>query len=211
MVEAFKSREKRCKRILVACEFSGVVRDAFIARGHDAVSCDLLPSDRPGPHIQDDVLNHLNDGWGGMIAFPPCTHLCSSGARWWKDKEFEQERAIRFVRALWNAPIPKISIENPVGILSRAIRPPSQIIQPWQFGHAEIKTTCLWLKGLDPLRPTKIVWDERNQSCWKQPPSKDRWKLRSATYTGIAAAMADQWGSGGYHPQESLDFDGVTW
>ncbi len=192
-------------RVLVACEFSGIVRDAFIARGHDAVSCDLLPSEKTGPHIQGDVLNHLRDGWDAMIAHPPCTHLSSSGARWWKDKGYEQALALFFVRTLMAAPIPRIAIENPIGRISKAIRTPDQIIQPWQFGHAEVKTTCLWLKGLDPLRPTKIVWDKRNQSCWKQPPSKDRWKLRSATYPGIAAAMADQWGSG-VIAQKSLEF-----
>ena len=147
-------------RILVACEFSGVVRDAFRARGHDAWSCDLLPSERPGPHIQGDVLPRLGDGWDLMIAHPPCTHLAVSGARWFKDKQREQAEALDFVRALLAAPVPRIALENPVSIISSRIRKPDQIIQPWQFGHGETKTTCLWLKGLPPLQPTDIVVPE---------------------------------------------------
>ncbi len=181
-------------RWLVGCEFSGRVRDALIARGHDAVSCDLLPSETPGPHIQGDILEHLDDGWGGLIAFPPCTYLASSGARWWRGRQHEQALALLFVRLLMGANIPKIVIENPVGRISKAIRKPDQIIQPWQFGHGEVKTTCLWLKGLPLLEPTE--YDEgREQKCWKQPAHKDRWKRRSRTYVGIAAAMASQWGN----------------
>jgi hypothetical protein len=178
----------------VGCEFSGIVRDAFTARGHTAFSCDLLPSDTPGPHIQGDILDHLDDGWDLLLAFPPCTHLSSSGARWWRLKGNAQAVALWFVRQLMGANIPRIAIENPVGKISKAIRPPDQIIQPWQFGHGEVKTTCLWLKGLPPLIPTLEV-EGREQKCWKQPAHKDRWKIRSLTYPGIAAAMAEQWGN----------------
>ena len=147
-------------RVLVACEFSGIVRDAFIARGHDAVSCDLLPTERPGPHIQGDVLELLGDGWDLMVAHPPCTHLAVSGARWFKDKRVEQAEALDFVRALLTAPIPRIALENPVSIISSRIRKPDQIIQPYWFGHGETKTTCLWLKGLPKLQPTDLVVPE---------------------------------------------------
>ena len=180
-------------RVLVACEFSGTVRDAFIARGHDAVSCDLLPTDKLGPHHQGDVLSILGDGWDLMIAHPPCTHLAVSGARWFKDKQPEQQAALEFVRVLMAAPIPRWCIENPVSIISSRIRKPDQVIQPWQFGHGETKTTCLWLSGLMPLRPTNIV-DGREARVHHMPPSPDRWKLRSLTYPGIADAMASQWG-----------------
>ena len=180
-------------RILVACEFSGVVRNAFIMRGHEAISCDMLPSEIPGPHYQGDVRDILNEGWDMMIAFPPCTHLAVSGARWWKDKQQEQQEALDFVRLLLNARIPRIAIENPVGKISTSIRKPNQIIQPWQFGHGEMKTTCLWLKGLPLLRATNIV-DGRDQRCWKMSPSATRAHERSRTYPGIAVAMADQWG-----------------
>lgn len=180
-------------RVLIACEFSGIVRDAFISRGHDAVSCDLLPSEKPGPHIEGNVLEHLADGWDAMIAHPPCTHLSASGARWWKEKQYETARSLYFVRLLMAAPITKIAIENPVGRISSAIRKPDQIIQPWQFGHGEVKTTCLWLKGLQPLMPTEFV-EGREQRCWKESKHPDRWKRRSRTYPGIAAAMASQWG-----------------
>ena len=179
-------------RILVACEFSGKVRDAFLSRGHDAMSCDLLPTDVPGPHYQGDVFDLITEDWDMLIAFPPCTHLCSSGARWWKDKKKEQADAIEFVQRLWNFGVPKIAIENPIGILSTVWKKPSQIIQPWMFGHGETKSTCLWLKNLPNLEPTNIV-SGREQKIWKTPPSKDRWKIRSITYTGIATAMADQW------------------
>ncbi len=181
-------------RVLVACEYSGTVRDAFIARGHDAWSCDLLPTERPGPHYQEDVREIIADmQWDLMIAHPPCTHLAVSGARWWKDKLFEQGEALDFVRFLMDAPIPRIAIENPISKISTAIRKPDQIIQPWQFGHGETKATCLWLKGLPKLVPTDIV-DGREARIHKMPPSKDRWKERSRTYQGIADAMAAQWG-----------------
>lgn len=180
-------------RVLVACEFSGIVREAFKARGHDAWSCDLLPTEIPGNHFQCDVLDILNDNWDLMIAHPPCTHLAVSGARWFKGKQREQFSALLFVKHLMMCGIDKICIENPVSIISSKIRKPDQIIQPWQFGHGETKKTCLWLKNLPPLTPTSIV-EGREQKCWKQPPSKDRWKNRSRTYKGIADAMAEQWG-----------------
>ena len=180
-------------RVLVACEYSGTVRDAFIAKGHDAMSCDLLPSDKPGPHYQGDVFDVINDGWDLMIAHPPCTHLAVSGARWFKNKVTEQAEALDFVRRLMNADIGRICIENPVSIISSRIRKPDQTIQPWQFGHGETKRTCLWLKGLPKLIPTDIVGG-RDQRIWKLPPSPDRWKIRSATFKGIADAMANQWG-----------------
>jgi site-specific DNA-cytosine methylase len=181
-------------KVLIACEYSGVVRDAFIKQGHDAISCDLLPTEQPGPHYEGDVLDILNDDWDLMIAHPPCTHLAVSGARWFKDKQEEQKEALDFVRVLLDAPIKHIALENPVSIISSKIRKPDQIIQPWQFGHGETKKTCLWLKNLPPLKPTKIV-EGREQRIWKMPPSKDRWKLRSITYQGIADAMANQWGA----------------
>lgn len=180
-------------RVLIACEFSGTVRDAFIAKGHDAMSCDLLPTDKPGPHYQGDVFDIINDGWDLMIAHPPCTHLAVSGARWFKDKVTEQAEALDFVQRLMNADIDRICIENPVSIISSRIRKPDQTIQPWQFGHGETKRTCLWLKGLPKLVPTDIV-DGRDQRIWKLPPNPDRWKIRSATFQGIADAMANQWG-----------------
>ena len=181
-------------RVLIACEFSGVVRDAFIERGHDAVSCDLLPTETPGPHIQGDVLEVLDDGWDLMIAHPPCTHLAVSGARWFKDKVEEQKEALDFVRALLAAPIPHIALENPVSVISTQIRKPEQIVQPWQFGHGETKQTCLWLKNLPLLQPTDVV-DGREPRVHLMPPSADRWKLRSITYAGFAQAMAEQWGN----------------
>ena len=180
-------------RVLVACEFSGTVRDAFRARGHDAVSCDLLPTEAPGPHIVGDVLGVLADGWDLMIAHPPCTHLAVSGARWFAGKQTEQAAALDFVRALLAAPIPRIALENPVSIISTRIRKPTQTIQPWQYGHGEVKRTCLWLVALPPLTPTDIV-DGRTARVHRLPPSADRWKERSRTYPGIAAAMAAQWG-----------------
>ncbi len=181
-------------RVLVACEFSGRVRDAFIARGHDAMSCDLLPTDVPGPHHEGDVRDVLGDGWDLMVAHPPCTHLAVSGARWFKDKQAEQVEALDFVRLLMAAPIPRIAVENPVSIISSRIRRPDQIIQPWQFGHGETKATCLWLTNLPPLVPTDVV-DGREAVVHRMPPGPDRWKLRSLTYQGIADAMAEQWGS----------------
>lgn len=181
-------------KILVACEYSGVVRDAFIAKGHDAISCDLLPAEKPGHHYQGPVQDILSDRrWDMMIAHPPCTHLAVSGARWFKDKQQEQAEALEFVRLLMGADIPRIAIENPISIISSRIRKPDQIIQPWQFGHGETKATCLWLKGLPLLKPTNIV-DGREARVHKMPPSPDRWKERSRTYQGIADAMAAQWG-----------------
>jgi len=179
-------------KVLVACEFSGIVRDAFLARGHDAWSCDLLPTESPGPHYQGDVLEVLGNGWDLLIAHPPCTHLAVSGARWFKNKQQEQAAALDFVRRLLDAPVDRIALENPVSIISSRIRKPDQIIQPWQFGHGETKATCLWLKNLPKLEPTNIV-DGREARVHRMPPGPDRWKERSRTFTGIAAAMADQW------------------
>ena len=188
-------------RVLVACEYSGIVRDAFIAAGHDAMSCDLLPTDSPGPHYQGDIRDVLCVGpmtlpWDLMIAHPPCTHLAVSGARHFYRKvaSGEQQEALDFVRMLLDVPIPKICLENPVSIISTRIRKPSQIIQPWQFGHGETKATCLWLKGLPKLTPTQIV-EGREARIHRMPPSKNRWKERSKTFPGIANAMAEQWGS----------------
>lgn len=182
-------------KVLIACEYSGRVRDAFIAKGHDAWSCDLLPTDAPGPHFQCDVADILNNDWDLMIAHPPCTHLAVSGARHFAAKKASgvQDAALDFVRMLLNANIPKIALENPISIISSRIRKPDQIIQPWQFGHGETKATCLWLKNLPKLAPTNIV-DGRSDRIHKMPPSPDRWKLRSTTYQGIAGAMAEQWG-----------------
>lgn len=189
-------------RVLIACEYSGVVRDAFLARGHDALSCDLLPTDSPGPHYQGDVRNILGEGWDLMIAHPPCTHLAVSGARWFKDKQVEQAEALDFVRLLLDAPIARIALENPVSIISSRIRKPDQIIQPYMFGHEATKTTCLWLKGLPLLQPTQLVGKGSRHvtkggkslpTWYNLPPSPDRWKIRSATFPGIAHAMAEQW------------------
>ncbi len=180
-------------KVLVACEYSGIVRDAFAALGHDAWSCDLLPTERFGNHINGDVLQHLHRNWDLMIAHPPCTHLAVSGARWFKDKQVEQAEALDFVRRLLDAPIPRIALENPISIISSRIRKPDQIIQPWQFGHGETKATCLWLKNLPKLVPTNIV-EGREARVHKMSPGPDRWKERSRTYQGIADAMATQWG-----------------
>jgi hypothetical protein len=180
-------------RVLIACEFSGVVRDAFRAAGHDAVSCDLLPTEAPGPHIQGDALDLLADGWDLMVAHPPCTYLCSSGARWWAERKTEQREAVAFVRALWAAPIPRVAIENPPGALGTLFRPADQYIQPWQFGHGETKATGLWLRNLPPLRPTAVV-DGREPRIHYMSPSPTRWRERSRTYRGVAEAMATQWG-----------------
>lgn len=180
-------------RVLVACEYSGVVRDAFLQRGHDAMSCDLLPTEVPGPHYQGDVRDVLDAGWDLMIAHPPCTHLAVSGARWFPSKVQEQVEALAFVRMLLDAPISRIALENPVSIISSRIRKPDQVIQPWMFGHGEKKATCLWLKNLPLLMPTQIV-SGREQRVWKMGPSAHRWKERSRTFAGIAAAMAEQWG-----------------
>lgn len=180
-------------RVLIACEYSGAVRDAFRAAGHDALSCDLLPSETAGPHYQGDVRDVLGQRWDLMIAHPPCTHLAVSGARWFKDKQAEQAEALDFVRLLLDAPIPRIALENPISIISSRIRKPDQIIQPWQFGHGETKATCLWLKNLPLLQHTNIVTG-REARVHRMAPSPDRWKERSRTYQGIAAAMAEQWG-----------------
>lgn len=218
-------------RVLVACEYSGTVREAFAARGHDAMSCDLLPTDRPGKHYQGDVRDVLDDGWDLMIAHPPCTYLSVSGIHWNdRGRGWEKtEKALDFVRLLMGANIPRIALENPVSITSSRIRKPDQIIQPWQFGHDASKATCLWLKNLPPLKPTKYVapqyyccglpldveavgmrgcakcegankarprWGNQTASGQnKLAPSKDRWKVRSTTYPGIADAMAIYWGT----------------
>jgi hypothetical protein len=180
-------------RVLVACEFSGIVRDAFAARGHDAWSCDLLPSERPGQHIQGDVCEILKGGWDLMIAHPPCTYLAVSGARWFKDRLPDQDGALAFVRGLMDAPIERIAIENPISVISTRIRKPDQIVQPWMFGHGEVKATCLWLKNLPKLEPTNIV-EGRTARVHREPPSPERWRNRSRTFEGIAKAMAEQWG-----------------
>ena len=191
-------------RVLIACEYSGTVRDAFIARGHDAMSCDLLPTDAPGPHYQGDVRDILGDGWDLMIAHPPCTYLSVSGMHWTtrglRDPKLTED-ALEFVQLLMDAPIPRIALENPVSIISSRIRKPDQIVHPWQFGHDASKRTCLWLKNLPPLVPTDILpGDAKTRRANQTPsgqnrlgPSPDRWKIRSATYQGIADAMANQW------------------
>jgi site-specific DNA-cytosine methylase len=195
-------------KVLVACEYSGSVRDAFIKRGHDAISCDLLSTDSPGPHYQGDVLDILDQGFDLMIAHPPCTHLAVSGARWFKNKKKEQKDSLEFVRKLLNASIKHIALENPISIISSKIRKPDQIIQPWMFGDSFHKTTCLWLKNLPDLKPTNIVdkgeffefVDRKTGKKKRQPmwyayaPRENRGKLRSKTFQGIAEAMADQWG-----------------
>jgi len=187
-------------RVLVACEFSGTVRDAFIRAGHDAVSCDLLPTEKPGPHIVGDVLEILRDGWDLMICHPPCTHLAVSGAPHFHRKQREQAEALEFVQRLLNAPIKMIALENPVSVISTKIRKPDQIIHPWMFGHLEQKTTCLWLNGLPKLRETGNVKEQmlslpknKRERLHYLPPGPDRWRERSRTYQGIADAMAQQW------------------
>jgi hypothetical protein len=194
-------------KVLAACEFSGIVREAFTALGHNAWSCDLLPSEIAGQHIQGDVLEILNQEWDLMLAFPPCTYLTNSGERWLKGNPERQKlrhQAVEFVKALWTAPIPKICIENPVGHLSTAWQKPSQKIQPFYFGHPEYKTTCLWLKGLPPLLYTGKVMPDMTEGGGKKPgrissrihrmgPGPDRQKERARTFTGIAEAMARQW------------------
>jgi len=184
-------------KVLVACEYSGIVRDAFSAKGHDAWSCDILPTESKGNHLQGDVLEHLDKGWDIMIAHPPCTHLAVSGARWFTEGKKSwslQEDALDFVRKLLEAPINKIALENPISVISTKIKKPTQIIQPYQFGHGERKSICLWLNNLPKLKATDNV-DGREQRIWKMAPSKNRSKLRSLFYTGIAKAMADQWGN----------------
>lgn len=181
--------------VLVACEFSGAVRDAFRALGHEAISCDLEESETPGPHFQGDVCEVLAMGlnWDLMIAFPPCTHLACSGAKHFKYKEREQDQAVEFVRTLFSAKIPRIALENPVGVLSSLWMPPSQIVQPWHFGHGETKSTCLWLKNLPKLRPTAVV-NGRKARTHMMPGGANQAKERSRTFRGIAEAMAEQWG-----------------
>jgi hypothetical protein len=182
-------------KILIACEYSGAVRDAFMAKGHDAMSCDLLPTDVPGPHYQGDVRDVIDYPWDMMIAFPPCTALAVSGARHFEEKRMDgrQQAGASFFKMLAKADIPYIALENPISVMSTLWRKPDQIIQPWMFGHGETKSTCLWLKGLPLLKPTNVV-EGREQRIWKMPPSPDRWKERSKTFPGIAQAMADQWG-----------------
>lgn len=201
-------------KVLIACEFSGTVREAFAARGHDAWSCDLEPTDIPGQHYQGDVLEFINDGWDMMIAHPPCTYLTVTGNKWFKPeykdrfptRQQDRQDAINFFMSLVNAPIDKIAIENPIGIMSTMYRKPNQIIHPWQFGHEASKSTCLWLKGLPNLQPTDIVdkgefvtyKSGKRMTKWyadaasKSP--KERAKIRNTTFQGIADAMAEQWG-----------------
>jgi hypothetical protein len=197
-------------KILVACEYSGAVRDAFIALGHEAMSCDLLPTDVDGPHYQGNVFDVIGDGWDLMVAHPPCTYLSVSGMHWTtrglRDPKLTED-ALQFVRDLMGAPIDRIAIENPVSVISTRIRKPDQIIQPWWFGDDASKKTCLWLKNLPLLTPTDMLEGDSktrrgNQTASGQnklPPSKDRWKLRSATFQGIANAMAQQWGAHNGH------------
>lgn len=195
-------------KVLVACEYSGVVRDAFRARGHDAWSCDILPTEVEGPHFEYDVMTIINDGWDLMIAHPPCTYLSVSGMHWTtrglRDPKLTED-ALDFVRLLMDAPIGRIAIENPVSVISSRIRPPDQIVQPYMFGHDASKKTCLWLKNLSPLTPTRMIaprivnrrqrWgNQTNSGQNRLGPKPDRWKERSRTYEGIAAAMAAQWG-----------------
>lgn len=198
-------------RVLIACEYSGAVRDAFLAMGHDAISCDLLPTDVPGPHYQGDVFDIVGDGFDLMVAHPPCTYLCSSGIHWnarRPERAGMTEDAVHFFRRLLAVDIPMIAVENPIGVASTRIRRADQTIQPWQFGHPESKATQLWLRGLPLLAPTNILklpesgrWQNQTASGQnKLPPSADRWKIRSATYQGIAQAMASQWGAAGSAP-----------
>lgn len=200
-------------RVLVACEFSGTVRDAFIKRGHEAYSCDLLPTEKPGPHIKGDVLKVLDDDWDLLIAHPPCTYLTVAANKWMKpeyrhrfpDRPVRRQQAVNFFMEFWHNQIKRVCIENPVGIISTEFRKPDQIIQPYQFGHTDRKTTCLWLRGLPKLKPTKVVAPniKRNRNgktasvhhdAALRLPAEERWKVRSKTYQGIADAMADQWG-----------------
>tara|TARA_A200000159_G_scaffold52255_1_gene48205 strand:+ start:182 stop:835 length:654 start_codon:yes stop_codon:yes gene_type:complete len=214
-------------KVLIACEYSGAVRDAFIKKGHDAMSCDLLPTDVEGPHYQGSVTDILHDGWDLMIAHPPCTYLAVSGNRWLynKDGSRNEERwtnridALDFVRLLMDAPIERIAVENPVSVISSEIRKPDQIIQPWQFGDEAQKTTCLWLKNLHKLKPTKIVGkgefvtfkSGKKHPAWyaeafaKAKTKAERQKLRSKTFQGIADAMAEQWGVGCKQENKQLE------
>lgn len=195
-------------KVLVACEYSGRVRDAFIRAGHEAMSCDLLPTDQPGPHYQGDVRDVMHDGWDLMVAHPPCTYLSVSGMHWTtrglRDPQLTED-ALDFVRLLMDLPIERIAVENPVSVISSRIRKPDQIINPYEFGHDASKKTCLWLKNLPPLKSTQMIeprivngrkrWGNQTDGGQnKLAPSDDRWKIRSETYEGIAQAMADQWG-----------------
>jgi hypothetical protein len=192
-------------KVLVACEYSGRVRDAFRSKGHDALSCDLLPADNGGPHYQGDVRDLLTDHWDLLVAFPPCTYLAASGMHWTtrglRDPQLTED-ALTFVQLLMNAPVDRIAIENPIGCISSRVRKPDQYIQPWQFGHPHSKKTCLWLKHLPVLKHTDVLelpesgrWENQTKSGQnKLAPSDDRWKIRSMTYQGVADAMADQWG-----------------
>ena len=186
-------------KVLVACEYSGTVRDAFLNLGHDAISCDLLPTDVDGPHYQGDLFEIIDYPWDLMIAHPPCTHLSVSGSRHFEGKRFDgrqQSAASFFMKLIRRSEhIPMTAIENPVCVMSSLYRKPDQIIQPWQFGHGETKATCLWLKGLPLLQPTNVV-EGREARVHRMPPSPDRWKERSKTFSGVAAAMANQWGGG---------------
>ncbi len=196
-------------KVLVACEYSGRVRDAFLALDHDAMSCDLLPTEVAGPHYQGDIRDVLRDGWDLMIAHPPCTYLASSGLHWntkRPERAQQTEEALAFVRLLLDAPIPRIALENPIGCISTRIRKPEQVVQPYWFGDDASKATCLWLKNLPPLRPTQFIegrivngkrrWANQTDSGQNRlGPSEDRWKKRSETYKGIAQAMAEQWGN----------------
>lgn len=202
------SNSQKKLKVLVACEYSGRVRDAFIRAGHDAMSCDLLPTDAPGPHYQGDVRDIIGQGFDLMVAHPPCTYLTRAGSRWWKDRMTEQQEALEFVRFLLAADIPQIALENPPGAIGTNIRPADQYIQPWEFGHPETKMTGLWLKGLPPLVATNNVkqamltlpMKERSRIHYAAP-GPDRWKVRSTTMQGIADAMAAQWGT----PQAAND------
>lgn len=185
-------------RILIACEYSGTVRDAFALHGHEVMSCDLLDTESPGPHYKGDVFDIINDGWDLMVAHPPCTYLCNSGVSWLYRQEGRWDKmreGAGFFKKILNSDIPKIAVENPI-MHKYAVeivgRRQDQVIQPWQYGHGETKATCLWLKNLPLLEPTDIV-DGREQRLHRLPPSEDRWKLRSKTYSGIAKAMAEQW------------------
>tara|TARA_R110000796_G_scaffold171969_3_gene288968 strand:- start:341 stop:985 length:645 start_codon:yes stop_codon:yes gene_type:complete len=205
-------------KILIACEYSGIVRDAFAKKGHDVMSCDILPTESEGKHYQGDVFDVLHDDWDMMIAHPPCTHLSVSGARWFKDKQQEQKEALDFVRMLLDAPIKHIALENPVSVISSKIRKPDQIIQPWQFGHEAQKTTCLWLKNLPHLKHTKVV-SKGEFTTFKSGKKHPKWyadalklskhermKVRSKTFQGIAQAMAEQW-SKPYEDFKQIEMD----
>jgi hypothetical protein len=186
-------------RVLVACEFSGVVRDAFIRHGHDAISCDIIPSDRPGSHYQGDVRNILRDGWDLMVAHPPCTYLCSGGNNWlnrrpdlrWRENRI---KAAGFFMELMDAPIPRIAVENPIGCMSSMYRKPDQIVRPWMFGHPYRKDICLWLKNLPLLCPTHLVAGREKLDFWSDKRNPNRRSLKSVTFEGVAEAMASQWG-----------------